>query len=73
MHVSFLDHKLLEFAASLPGSYKVKGFHTKYFAKRALASTFLTSNTPPKKGRLPVPYHTWMRTGMNEWIRDLLF
>ena len=38
LRVPFLDHKLLEFAASLPENLKVRGLTTKYLAKRALSS-----------------------------------
>ena len=37
LRVPLLDHKVLEFAASLPENFKVRGFTTKYIAKRALA------------------------------------
>ena len=37
LRVPLLDHKVLEFAASLPSHYKVKGFTTKYIAKRSLS------------------------------------
>ena len=36
LRVPLLDHKVLEFAASLPANFKVRGFTTKYIAKRAL-------------------------------------
>src|SRR6201988_2892187 len=36
LRVPLLDHKLLEFAASLPSEFKVRGFTTKYIAKRVL-------------------------------------
>ena len=36
LRVPLLDHKVLEFAASLPGSYKVRGFTTKYILKKLL-------------------------------------
>jgi asparagine synthase (glutamine-hydrolysing) len=37
--VPFLDHRLVEFAFSLPGSYKVKGLETKDVLRRALRGT----------------------------------
>ena len=37
--VPFLDHRLVEFAFSLPGSYKVKGLETKHVLRRALRGT----------------------------------
>src|SRR5208282_605771 len=37
LRVPLLDHRLLEFAASLPPHYKLKGFTLKYIWKRALS------------------------------------
>jgi asparagine synthase (glutamine-hydrolysing) len=72
LRVPLLDHKLLEFAAALPGSYKVRGFTTKYVAKRALGQQVPSEIINRKKAGFPVPYHLWMRTEMSGWVRDLL-
>src|SRR5262249_34443676 len=37
LRVPLLDHKVLEFAASLPPNFKLNGFKTKYILKKALA------------------------------------
>jgi asparagine synthase (glutamine-hydrolysing) len=72
LRVPFLDHKLLEFAASLPESYKVRRFTTKYIAKKALSHKVPHEILQGKKTGFPVPYETWLRTELKDWVRDLL-
>jgi asparagine synthase (glutamine-hydrolysing) len=72
LRVPFLDHKLLEFAASLPGSYKVHGFTTKYIAKRVLSKRIPREIVERKKAGFPVPYETWLRTNLKDWVQDIL-
>jgi asparagine synthase (glutamine-hydrolysing) len=72
LRVPFLDHKLLEFAASLPGDYKVHRFQTKYVAKRALSDIVPTQILERKKAGFPVPYASWMRKELKGWFDDLL-
>ncbi len=72
LRVPFLDHKVLEFAASLPGDYKVRGFATKVVAKRALRHRVPAEILKRKKAGFPVPYARWLRTDMKGWLRDIL-
>ncbi len=72
LRVPFLDHQLLEFAASLPGSYKVRGSTTKYIAKRVLNKRVPREIVERKKVGFPVPYATWLRTNLRDWLRDIL-
>jgi asparagine synthase (glutamine-hydrolysing) len=72
LRVPFLDHKVLEFAASLPGKYKVHGFTTKYILKKLLHERVPQEILKRKKVGFPVPYHSWLRTDLKTWVRDLL-
>lgn len=72
LRVPLLDHKILEFAASLPESFKVRGFTTKYIAKRALQRMVPTEILKRKKAGFPVPYETWLRHDLKNWLGDLL-
>jgi len=72
LRVPLLDHKLLEFAASLPDNFKVNGFSTKYIAKVALKHRLPKEILQRKKVGFPVPYQTWMRTELKDWVNDLL-
>jgi asparagine synthase (glutamine-hydrolysing) len=73
LRVPFLDHKVMEFAASLPTNFKVHGFTTKYLAKKALSHRVPQEIINRKKTGFPVPYESWLRTDLNSWLRDLLF
>jgi len=72
LRVPLLDHKILEFAASLPENLKVRGFTTKYVAKAALQSRVPHEILHRKKAGFPVPYEIWLRTELKGWIQDVL-
>jgi asparagine synthase (glutamine-hydrolysing) len=72
LRVPLLDHKLLEFAASLPGNYKVRGFETKYIAKKALQKKVPREIIERKKAGFPVPYDSWLRGELKEWLSSVL-
>jgi asparagine synthase (glutamine-hydrolysing) len=72
LRVPFLDHKFLEFAASLPEDFKVRNFTTKYLAKSALKDRVPHAILHRKKVGFPVPYERWMRTDLKDWVRDIL-
>lgn len=72
LRVPLLDHKILEFAASLPQSFKVHGFTTKYIAKKTLCGRVPREILNRKKAGFPVPYERWLRQDLKDWVRDLL-
>ncbi len=72
LRVPLLDHKILEFAASLPGRFKVHNFTTKYIAKEALRRRVPREIVKRKKTGFPVPYDAWMRTELKDWVRGIL-
>jgi len=72
LRVPLLDHKVLEFAAALPSSLKVHGFTTKYLAKKALRSRVPKAILDRPKTGFPVPYESWMRTELRNWVHDIL-
>jgi asparagine synthase (glutamine-hydrolysing) len=72
LRVPLLDHKLLEFAASLPGNYKVRGFTTKYIAKKTLNARVPEEIVKRKKAGFPVPYASWMRHELRDWVNSVV-
>ena len=72
LRVPFLDHKLLEFAASLPENLKVHGLTTKYVAKRALSNRIPEPILKRRKAGFPVPFGAWMRTELKGFVHDVL-
>ncbi|CAB1055280.1 Asparagine synthetase [glutamine-hydrolyzing] (EC [Olavius sp. associated proteobacterium Delta 1] len=72
LRVPFLDHKLVEYAASLPAGMKVRNFESKYIFKR-YAEELLPRDIVyrPKKG-FPVPVKKWLRQELNTTAQELL-
>jgi len=69
----FLDHYLLEFAAGLPGSYKLQGLRTKRLLKRALKGLLPEENIARSKMGFGVPIGRWLRGELREFLRGALF
>jgi asparagine synthase (glutamine-hydrolysing) len=73
LRVPLLDHKVLEFAASLPSHLKVHGLTTKYLAKKALRKRVPKSILGRRKAGFPVPYERWLRKELRGCVREVLF
>jgi asparagine synthase (glutamine-hydrolysing) len=72
LRVPLLDHKLLEFAATLPSNFKINGFSMKYIAKRCLAKQIPVEILERKKAGFPVPYENWLRTDLRDSVSNIL-
>jgi len=72
LRVPLLDHKILEFAASLPQNFKVRGFTTEYIVKKALSDLVPREIIERKKTGFSVPYERWFRQDLKDWVRNLL-
>src|SRR5688572_965267 len=68
----FLDHHVIEFAASLPENYKVRGLTTKYILKRVLKGLLPEENLVRPKMGFGVPVGKWFRTNMQGFLREVL-
>jgi asparagine synthase (glutamine-hydrolysing) len=68
----FLDHPLMEMAASLPPSLKIQGLEKKYLLKRAMADLLpVEILNRPKQGFI-VPIDHWFRHDLQEMAYDTL-
>jgi asparagine synthase (glutamine-hydrolysing) len=72
LRVPLLDHRLLEFAASLPAGFKLKDFRTKYIFKKALSKRIPHEIRNRKKAGFPVPYESWIRNELKETVWSVL-
>jgi asparagine synthase (glutamine-hydrolysing) len=72
LRVPLLDHKVLEFAASLPRRLKIRGFTTKYLARKALAQRVPKAILNRPKAGFPVPYEGWLTKELRSWVREIL-
>lgn len=72
LRVPLLDHRVLEFAARLPENFKVRRFTTKYIAKTALRKRVPQEILDRKKVGFPVPFSSWMRIELKDYVSDVL-
>ena len=72
LRVPLLDHRVLEFAASLPSRSKLRGCKTKAILKEALSKTIPNEIGNRKKVGFPVPYASWIRNDLKDVVLDVL-
>jgi asparagine synthase (glutamine-hydrolysing) len=68
----FLDHHVIEFAASLPENLKLRGLTTKYLLKRMLRRLLPAENLKRSKMGFGVPIGHWFRGEMQPFLREVL-
>ena len=68
----FLDHKVIEFAASLPESLKMRRFETKSLLKKVAARLVPREVVYRRKMGFGVPVGKWFRSEMKDFVRDVL-
>jgi asparagine synthase (glutamine-hydrolysing) len=68
----FLDHKVIEFAASLPEQLKLKGFEKKRLLKKVAGRLLPKDVVYRKKMGFGVPVGKWFRNEMSEFVQDTL-
>jgi asparagine synthase (glutamine-hydrolysing) len=68
----FLDHRVIEFAASLPEDLKMKRFRTKSLLKKVAARLVPRDVVYRPKMGFGVPVGRWFRGEMREFVRDIL-
>jgi asparagine synthase (glutamine-hydrolysing) len=70
--IPLLDYRLIEYAASIPSSIKVRPFQAKYLLKRAFADFLPEPVLTRKKMGFNVPTGIWFREGQRGVITRLL-
>ncbi|MFA6316730.1 MAG: asparagine synthase (glutamine-hydrolyzing) [Elusimicrobiota bacterium] len=71
--VPFLDKPVVEFAACLPASHKIRLFKGKY-ALRSVAERYLPASVVwRRKHGFIVPWESWVRSPDNGLVRDLVY
>ncbi len=66
----FLDHHLMEFAASLPEHLKLRGMTTKYLLKQVLKRFVPEENLTRAKMGFGIPIGQWFRGSMQSFLRE---
>jgi len=70
--VPFLDHMLVEFAASIPSSYAIKGLEGKSILKSAVEDLLPRSIIYRKKMGFPTPWSGWLVGEQLQELENLL-
>jgi len=68
----FLDHHLMEFAASLPEKFKLRGLTTKYLLKKILGRLLPAENLGRRKMGFGVPIGHWFRGKLQPFLRETI-
>jgi len=68
----FLDHKLMEFVASLPAEYKMKNLKKKYILKKVARHLIPPKNIHRKKMGFGVPVGKWFRNELKDFLCDTI-
>ena len=71
--VPYLDHKLVEFAMSIPSHLKYHDGETKYILKRALKGIIPDRVLHRKKQGFGVPINEWMLDRLGGFVENALF
>lgn len=70
--VPLLDHKLVEFAATIPPHLRLNGGSTKYIFKQAMRGILPDAIIDRSKQGFSVPLEGWFRGQLDGYVHDLL-
>jgi len=72
VRVPFLDHRLVEYCATIPAELKLKWFQKKYLLKRAVEPMLPPEVITHKKQGFVGPTDRWLRTDLRRFTRERL-
>lgn len=68
----FLDHRIVEFAASLPDHFKIRGIQQKYILRELMRGKLPAVVLDRKKAGFDIPTHDWFRGPLRKLLLDTL-
>ncbi len=68
----FLDHRIVEFAASLPHNLKIRGSKLKFVLRELMKDKLPQAVLTRKKEGFDIPVHHWLRTILKPLLLDTL-
>ena len=68
----FLDHRIVEFAASLPSKLKIRGSHQKVVLRELMKDKLPATVVKRKKIGFDIPAHEWLRGPLHGMLEDSL-
>ena len=68
----FLDHRIVEFSASLPAAFKINGSRQKIILKELMKGKLPAAVLTRKKMGFDIPAHQWLRGPLRELLTETL-
>ena len=68
----FLDHRIVEFAASLPANLKIRGSQQKFILRELMRDKLPPAVLTRKKIGFDIPAHDWLRGPLRDLLLDTL-
>jgi asparagine synthase (glutamine-hydrolysing) len=68
----FLDHRIVEFAASLPADLKIRGSHQKFILRQLMRDKLPPAVLTRAKIGFDIPAHDWLRGPLRDLLVDTL-
>jgi len=68
----FLDHRIVEFAATLPENFKIRGSSLKFILRELMRDKLPASVTRRGKEGFDIPAHHWLRTTLKPLLEETI-
>ncbi|MEZ5353748.1 MAG: asparagine synthase (glutamine-hydrolyzing) [Bryobacteraceae bacterium] len=68
----FLDHRIVEFAATLPEEFKIRGSKLKFILRELMRDKLPAAVIHRPKEGFDIPAHHWFRTSLRTFLRDTI-
>jgi asparagine synthase (glutamine-hydrolysing) len=72
VRVPFLDHKLVEFCATIPSEMKIRNFERKHLLKKGVSSLLPQTVLSHRKQGFVGPMTQWLRTDLRSYVLEVL-
>src|SRR5262249_50439709 len=72
VRVPLLDHRVVEFAYSLPVQMKLRNGRGKYLLRKTMSSFFTQGFLDERKMGFRIPFVPWMQGSLRAWAEDIL-